>query len=195
MKIVLLLCVAVAMLASIVSAQTTASPQKTAPYVRPTAEKRFKYFVVDTVGPLALAGDAVSAGYLQWAKDPREWGKGWNGYGKRFATTFGVSVVQNTMIYGVDEILKVDSHFYVIGKGSAAKRAENALISGFTARRSNGERTIGVSRLLGTYTANIVAREFWYPRRFNWKHGIRDGTYSLGINAAFNLFREFVLKR
>lgn len=176
------------------AAQTTAATNQ-ASYVRPTAEKRFKRYVNDTVGPFAWVGVAASAGFSTIRNEPDEWGKSAKGFGKRFASTFGKNVIRNTAIYGIDEALKIDSHFYRSTKRDFGSRAGNAIASTFTARTASGKRTVGVSRIVGTYAANVIAAEAWYPPRYNWKDGMKSGTISLGINSLFNLVKEFAFKK
>lgn len=177
-----------------VSAQTSATTNQ-ASYVRPTAEKRFKRYVNDTVGPFSWVGVAASSAISTITNEPEEWGKSAKGFGKRFASTFGKNVIQNTAVYGIDEALKIDSHFYRSKKRDFGSRAGNAIASTFTARTASGKRTVGVSRIVGTYAANVIAAEAWYPPRYNWKDGMKSGTISLGINSVINLFKEFVFKK
>ncbi len=164
-------------------------------YTRPTAKKRFNRYVNSMVGPFALARQVAGAGISTWRNSPEEWGGQWEGFGKRVASNFGKNVIKQTTIYGLDEALKLDSGYYRATGKSTGEKIKNALISPVTARRPNGKRTIGVPRLVGTYTGNIIARETWYPDRYDWKDGVRSGTISLGIGAAFNLFKEFVWKK
>ena len=167
----------------------------TATYTRPNADARFKRYVNSMVGPFSLARQVAGAGIATARNSPEEWGGQWEGFGKRLASNFGKNVIKQTTIYGLDEALKLDSGYYrATGKSTGAK-IKNALISPVTARTPSGRRTIGVPRLVGTYTGNIIARETWYPDRYDWKDGVRSGTISLGIGAAFNLFKEFVWKK
>lgn len=177
-----------------VAAQSAATTNQ-ASYVRPPSDKRLKRYVNDTVGPFAWVGVAASSGVSTIRNEPEEWGKSAKGFGKRFASTFGKNVIRNTAIYGIDEALKIDSHFYRSKKRDVGSRAGNAIASTFTARTASGKRTVGVSRIVGTYTASIIAAEAWYPPRYNWKDGMKSGTISLGANAAFNLVREFIFKK
>lgn len=163
-------------------------------YVRPDAEKRFARFVKDTVGPYSWVGVVAGAGMGTATGSPEGWEKDGRGFGKRVASNFGRSVIRNSVTYGLDEALKLDSHYYKSEKRSVGARVSNAFLSTVTARRPNGKRTIGVPRLVGTYTANIIAAETWYPRGNDWKDGVRSGSISLGVNAMFNLVREFVAK-
>ena len=164
-------------------------------YTRPTAKKRFGRYIKSMVGPFSLARQVAGAGIGTWRNSPEEWGGQWEGFGKRLASGFGKNVIKQTTIYGLDEALELDSAYYrATGKSTGAK-IKNALISPVTARTPSGKRVIGVPRLVGTYTASIVAAETWYPDRYDWKDGVRSGTMSLGVSAAFNLFKEFVWKK
>jgi hypothetical protein len=170
--------------------QTTSSS-----YTRPTAKKRFSRYVNSMVGPFSLARQVAASGIATWRNSPEEWGGQWEGFGKRLASNFGKNVIKQTTIYGLDEALKLDSGYYrATGKSTGAK-IRNALISPVTARTPSGKRTIGIPRIAGTYAGNIIAREAWYPDRYDWKDAMRNGTISLGIGAAFNLFKEFVWKK
>jgi len=171
----------------------TATPQPS--YVRPPAEKRFKRYVNDTVGAVAWIGIVSGAAFSTAFNSPEEWGKSGEGFGRRVASNFGRNVVRNTVMYGLDEAFKLDSGFYLSTERDVGSRVGNAFLSVVTARKANGKRTVGVPRIVGTYTADVVANQFWYPARFDWKDGMKRGGISLGVNAAFNLVREFILKK
>jgi len=172
---------------------TTASGQQnqTNGYVRPDSKARFKRYVNSMFGPMSLGKRAVTSGIGTWRNSPEEWGDNWEGFGRRFASGTGKSIIKNTTMYALEEAGKLDSRFYRSRNKSVGARVGNALISPFTARNEQGKRVFGYPRLIGTYTGSIVAAETWYPARYNWKNGVRSGTMSLGFNAAFNLVKEF----
>lgn len=164
-------------------------------YVRPNAATRRKRFVKSLVGPWALGRMVARAGISTWRNSPEEWGDKWEGFGRRVASNFGKNVIKQTTKFGIDEALKTDSHFYRSKDKGVSARIRNALISPVTARDKNGKRVIGIANLAGTYSSSIIAREAWYPARYDWKDGVKSGTISLAFNAAFNLFKEFVWKK
>jgi hypothetical protein len=164
-------------------------------YVRPNSKTRFNRYVNSMVGPMAIGRRVASAGYATWRNSPEEWGPHWEGFGRRFASGMGKGFIKQTTTYGLDEALKLDSHYYRSKKKDFGSKLTNALLSPVTARNKNGKRVIGVPRLAGTYAAGIIAAETWYPARFDWKDGVKSGTVSLGITAAFNLFKEFIWKK
>lgn len=195
----LTLCLAVAIPIAAQTGAPTPTPTPTptqtpSGYVRPDGPARAKRYAKSMFGAEALGRKVVSAGIGTWRNSPEEWGGQWEGFAKRFASEIGKSVIRNTTQYALDEALRVDSHFYRSTDRSSSARFKNALISPFTARKPSGKRTIGVPRIMGTYTSSVLARETWYPNRYTWKDGLRSGTTSFAFSAAVNLFREFVWK-
>jgi hypothetical protein len=171
-------------------------PTQTQPaYVRPTSKVRMKRYVNGMVGPFALGRQVAQAGISTWRNSPEEWGTKWEGFGRRVASNFGKNAIKQTVKFGLDEALAIDSHFYRSSKKDVGSRLRNALISPFTARNKSGKRVFGVSNIAGTYGANIIAAEAWFPSRYSYKDGLKSGTISLGFNAAFNIFKEFIWKK
>jgi hypothetical protein len=165
------------------------------PYKRPDSKTRFKRYVNGMFGPVALGKTVVSAGYGTWRNSPEEWGDKWEGFGRRVASSLGKSVIKQTTTYGLDEAFKLDSHYYRSEKKDFGSKLSNALLSTVTARNAKGKKVFGFPRIAGTYTSSIIAAEVWYPARYDWKDGVKSGTVSLGLNAAFNVFKEFVWKK
>jgi hypothetical protein len=163
-------------------------------YVRPTGKERFKAYIKSMFGPGALATRAAKSGFYTWTNSPEEWGPTWEGFGRRFASSTGTSIIKNSTMYGLDEVLKVDSRFYRSKKRDIGSRIKNALLTTVTSRRPDGSRTFGIPKIAGTYAASIIAAEAWYPDRYDWKDGLRGGTFSLGFHVGWNLFKEFVHK-
>ena len=162
-------------------------------YVFPTSHERFKRYVKSTIGPLALARTAASAGISQWRDSPEEWGQGAKGYGRRLASGVGQNAIQQTVTYGLDEAMGLDTGFQRSKREGFFPRFKDALIQNVTSRTKSGDRVISVPRFAGVYTGAIVARETWYPDRYNYKDGLRSGTTSLLTGFGINLVREFVI--
>jgi hypothetical protein len=163
-------------------------------YTRPEANDRFKKYIKGTFGPRSLINPIASATFKQFRNSPREWERNSGGFGKRFGDSFARQFISNSITYGLDEALKLDSHFYKSPKRDFKSKFSNAVISAVTARNKEGKRVLGVPKLVGSYSAAIIANETWMPNRFNYKNGLRDGTISIGTRIGFNLLREFILK-
>ena len=163
-------------------------------YVFPTAEERFKRYVKDTVGPMRLLRTGASAGIQQWRDSPEEWGQGAKGYGKRFASGLGRNAIQQTVTYGLDSALGQDTGFQRSKREGFFPRLKDALAQNVTSRTKSGNRVISAPRLVGVYTGSIVAAETWYPERYSYKDGLRQGTTTLLTGFGINVVREFLIK-
>ncbi len=174
----------------------SASPQTLPdPYVFPDAKRRAKNYLISIAGPVALVQYVATPALLTARNSPSEWGGKWDGYGKRVGNVVGKNLIRHTTTYALDEALKVDSKFYRSKDRSVSARLRNSVYSALTARNRNGKRVIGIPRIAGSLLSEVVSSEVWYPRRYDYVHGLKGGAIMVGINAGFNLFREFIYKK
>ena len=176
--------------------QTKQDPSTTTTqdYVFPTADERFKRYVKDTVGPMRLLRTGASAGIQQWRDSPEEWGQGMEGYGKRFASGMGRNAIQQTVVYGLDSALKLDTGFQRSKREGFFPRLKDALLQNVTSRNKSGNRVISAPRFAGIYAGSVIAAETWYPDRYTYKDGLRQGTTTLLTGFGINVVREFLIK-
>jgi len=179
------------------TAQPTPSPSPAATanstYVFPTKGERFKRYINSTVGPFRLARTGVSAGLDQWSDNPEEWGQGMKGYGKRYASGLGRNAIQQTITYGLDSALNLDTGFQRSKRDGFFPRFKDALLQNVTSRTRSGKRVISVPRFVGVYSGAVIASETWYPERYSYKDGLRSGTSTILTGFGINLIREFVI--
>ena len=167
-------------------------PSPTPAYVFPDNKERFKRYVKSSVGPFAVLRIAASAGLQQANDSPEEWEQGMKGYGKRFASGLGRNAIQQTVTYGLDEALDLDTGFEKSKRSGFFPRLKDALLSNITSRTKSGNRVLSAPRFVGVYTGAVVATETWYPERYSYKDGLRQGTGTLLTGFGINLIREFV---
>lgn len=173
--------------------QQTTNQVTNSDYVFPTPRERFNRYVKSTVGPTRLAWTAASAGINQWTDTPEEWGQGAKGYGRRFASSLGENAINQTVTYGLDSAMGLDTGFKRSKREGFFPRLKDALLQNVTSRTKSGDRVISVPRLAGVYTGALISRETWYPERYNYKDGLRSGTKNLLTGFGINLVREFVI--
>ena len=174
------------------SPQASPSPTPTSTYVFPDNKERFRRYVKSTVGPFALARIAASAGIQQANDSPEEWEQGMKGYGKRFASGFARNAIQQTVTYGLDEALDLDTGFQKSTRSGFGPRLKDALLQNITSRTRSGSRVLSAPRLVGVYSGAVIAAETWYPERYSYKDGLRSGTRTLVIGFGINVIREFL---
>jgi len=171
----------------------TATATSNSTYVFPDKGERFKRYVNSTVGPFRLVRTAASAGIDQWSDNPEEWGQGMKGYGKRFASGLGRNAIQQTITYGLDSALTLDTGFQRSKREGFFPRFKDALLENVTSRTRSGKRVISAPRFVGVYSGAVIASETWYPERYSYKDGLRSGTGTLLAGFGINLIREFVV--
>ena len=176
------------------SDQAKAKQTTSQTYTFPTKRERFNRYIRSMVGPFAFVRTAFSAGIEQWNGEPVEWGQGASGYGKHYASSFGRNAIHHTVTYGLDVTMGLDTGFERSKRKGFLPRVKDALAQNMTSRTKTGKRVISVPRLAGAYAGGIIAAETWYPSRYDYKDGLRNGTYSFLSGFGVNLIREFVFR-
>ena len=171
-------------------------------YQRPSEGKKLRNFAFDAFGPYAFIGSAATAGIQQAdtagsshnpAGIPPDWGQGWDSYGARFGSDFGINLVTQTARYTMAEILHEDTIYYRCECTGIFARTKHALISTVTARRGDdGHRVISFSAIAAPYAGTEAAALLWFPNRYDAMDGFRMGNYNLLIQGGLNLALEFI---
>jgi hypothetical protein len=181
--------------AAVDSTQSGANQSPNPAFVFPTKRERFNRYVLSVVGPFSLLSTGISAGINQWRDRPVEWEQGASGYGKRYASEFGRTAIQQTIIYGLDTAMGLDTGFQRSNRKGFFPRMTHALAENITSRTRTGKRVISVPRISGIYASRIISEEAWYPARYGYKDGLRSGTSFLLAGFGINLIREFIIRR
>src|SRR5689334_1061807 len=106
------------------------------PATEPPHAERLGEFVMNTIGPVPLVGEAVGAALSQASNSPKEWGQGWNAYGKRFGSNLAYNGVRQTITFAGSNLLREDTRYFASRSDGFLPRARHALVSTFTARRA-----------------------------------------------------------
>ena len=81
-------------------------------YTRPSETLKIHNYLFDAFGPYPIAGAAVVSGIGQADNSPPEWKQGAAGYGRRFASDFGIAAVTTTTRYGLAQAFRQDTLYY-----------------------------------------------------------------------------------
>ena len=162
-------------------------------YARPTQATKIRNYLFDAFGPYPIVGAALTAGFQQTRDAPRMWGRGAEGYRKRFMSEFGIAAVATTTRYGLSEALKEDALYYRCECKGVLPRLRYAVISTLTARRGeDGHRVFSFAALVAPYAGTMTAVYGWYPRRYGAKDALRMGNYNLLEFMGGNISLEFL---
>jgi hypothetical protein len=162
-------------------------------YQKPTHHQKFTNYLFDAFGPYSIVG-SIGAGTIHQATNaPPDWGQGWQAWGARVGSAYGVDVVTQTARYAFSEILREDTIYYRCECSGIWPRAKHAIISTVTARKGeDGHRVISIPAILAPYAGSETAALLWYPSRFGPKDGFRMGNYNFLDQVGMNLGLEFI---
>jgi hypothetical protein len=156
-----------------------------------TNRDKLRFHVFRAIGNEALAFDIVSAGFDQWRDTPPEWGRGAEGYAKRFGAQAGSKAVREMMGFGMDAVMHKDPRFYRSTKSNVVGRLGDALSQVLIARTDSGKHVFAVSNVSTAFAAGGI-QTLWMPRRqANVGDGLVNGSLFLMGDAARDVFREF----
>lgn len=132
---------------------------------------------------------AFSAGD-QLQNRPAEWGKGWRGYGRRFASNEGEFVIQEGVTEGLAAAMRRPLGYQHCGCRGTMDRIGWALKAAVTDPMPDGSHPLAIPRIAGAY-AGSFAQASWRPGSGNRvQTALWNGTTSLGIGALINLYYE-----
>jgi hypothetical protein len=162
----------------------------------PSEEKgrpeRMSEFLMSTVGPIPLFGEAAGAGIGQWATWPKEWGQGWDAFGKRFGSNLAYNGIRQTVTYGASLALGEDTRYFASRDSGWWARTRHALVSTFTARHADGRDTFSISGTGGVIAASALS-SMWGPASWKGPGNISENAaISFASTAGTNVIREFL---
>jgi hypothetical protein len=177
---------------SAAASMSTSPSQFNLAYTRPTEGSKLRNYLFDGFGPYPVSVAAGTAGVSQIYDSPPEWGQGAAGYGKRFGSDFGISVVTTTTRYALAEAFHENTLYYRCECTGMFRRLRHAVVSTFTSRRGDdGHRVFSFPALVAPYAGAMTAVYSWYPHRYDARDGFRMGNYSLLGYAGANISLEF----
>jgi hypothetical protein len=159
---------------------------------RISLREHFDLYVDDTYTPASLLGPVVGAALTQWTThNPRQWGQGFDGYGRRVASGYGRKVIANTVAFPIAYLDHEDPRYYPSTRKGIWPRARYALIHTFVTRKTTGGEMPFFSRIAGTYAAAFAANA-WYPASSaDTGHALYRGSTAMASSIVYNELREF----
>ena len=161
-------------------------------YTPPTAHQRIMNYLKGTVDPMSFVRSAASAGLGQWRDRPKEWGEGWEAYGKRYLSSYAEHITTATLLYGTSSLFHEDNRYIRSTETGFQPRLRYALESSILARHEDGSRHLSISKISSFLGAALISRS-WQPHS---SRGMRAaGTnfaVSMGVSAGFDVVREFL---
>jgi hypothetical protein len=186
-------------------------PTTTNSYVFPSFRDRRRAYLTDLVGPGVFFSTVIQAaadqaqslkvgypsdGYAASGEHPAhgivpEWGEGFDGYTKRYASRFGMGLVGTTSRYGLGELLHEDVSYHLCRCRGAFPRAYHAISQALIAHTGSGRSVPSLPAIASPFIGAEVATVAWYPARYNASDAIRTSLPLYFGLALKNMFKEF----
>jgi hypothetical protein len=129
-----------------------------------TAGQKFKVVARGSFDPFELGFIGVVTAIDQAENTEPAYGQGAEGYGKRYATNFADTVVENFMVGAVfPSVLRQDPRYYQLGKGSFLHRTRYAISRIFITRSDSGRTQFNYSEIFGSAFAAAISTYAYHP--------------------------------
>src|SRR6266852_1826488 len=99
---------------------------------------KLRIHALRVIMPDKWLGWAAYSGLQQLRNDPREWGQGATGYGRRVASNAGYTAVRNVLGFGLDSTLREDPRYYKSKRTGFKPRTADALRQIFICHTDSG---------------------------------------------------------
>lgn len=156
-----------------------------------TSGQKFK-LAVQYLNPYTFVFVAAEAGINQARNDPREYGQGAEGYGKRYGAGFADGLTDGIFVTGVyPSLLHQDPRYYRLGDGGFSQRAGYALSRIVVTRQDSGRRAFNISEVLGSFSSSALAVTYYPRSQRDFSDVAERAGVQFGFDAGFNLLKEF----
>ena len=174
-------------------AQSFVSPLTSSGYTPPSESDKLHNYLYEAFGPYPLIMSAIVSGYHQARRNPPDWREGLPGYGARYASDFGISVVNVSTRYTLAEAMNQDVYYYRCSCKGVWPRLKHAVASTVIARNQiDGRSVFALPSVVAPYAGPLVATQVWYPPRYGPKDAFRMGNYGLLDFTIGNIGLEFL---
>jgi hypothetical protein len=161
------------------------------------ARQKFQLAWKSVADPTRFASIAIVSGVQYARNDFSGFGRGFEGYGKRYAALYGTSLTATMMSNAIlPSILRQDPRYFYQGTGTAKSRVGYALSRAVLRKGDNGRWQPDYSRIVGGLASGALSN-LYYPKddRRSARLMLGNAAFAIAGAAAGNLFQEFLFKR
>lgn len=127
-----------------------------------TGRQRIEWIVDGVVGPRSLGIGVWSAAWQTEFNSPKEWGRSWGGFGKRYLARESDVALSNTIEAGIGAFWGEEARYVPSHRRGIWPRARFAAKTVFLAQRPDGHLAPAWGRYIGN-TVNNVFENAWLP--------------------------------
>jgi hypothetical protein len=158
-----------------------------------TGNERWKlYFKMNYLSVGSYFAPVVTAMLLDQATgSPRQWGRGFPGFGRRVASRVGSAILQGTFQAPMAFVLHEDVRYISSSRHGFMRRAAHAVLYSFLTYNSQGHTTLNIANLSAYYASTAVSTA-WLPGIQNAaRYTFSNATEQIGLSVPVNVLQEF----
>jgi hypothetical protein len=160
------------------------------------AKQKFQLSFRSIVDPVSFLTTAGTAGLQQYRDSFPAYGRGLEGYAKRYGANLANNVTGVLLSRGVyPSIFHQDPRYFYKGTGSIRSRALYAISAAVIARGDDGRWKPNYSHVLGNFSAAAISNLYYPASDRGASLVLFNGLAATGATAFSNLLREFVFKK
>ncbi len=134
---------------------------------------------------------ALSA-IAQAKNDPKQWGQGWDAYGKRFGASFADNSIGTYMTTAIfPSLLHEDPRYYQLGRGGFRRRAYHAVNRLFVTRTDSGHDRFNYSESIGNAAAAAISNIYHVPEDRTASRNATTFAFLIVYDGLSNGLKEF----
>lgn len=161
-----------------------------------TPHQKFSLALRTMVDPMSFVLTGVTAA-AQQADNLYDWGQGAQGFGKRYAASYGTFLTGDLLgNWLLPTVLHQDPRYFYKGTGSIRSRALYAIASSVICKGDNGHWQPDYSGILGGIAAAGISNAY-YPaaNRSGPRLTFEGAAIGTGVGSIQNLIQEFLIRK
>lgn len=157
-----------------------------------TVAEKFDYRIVQSFGARGFAGAALGAAIGQGLDSPGEWGEGFAGFGKRYASSLGGNLTRQSMEFVLESAFHEDPRYFPSEEKGFKARIKNVLLQTVVARTDSQGHRFAYGRMISAFS-NAQLINTWQPASTgSVGDGFLRGFTTLAGDLGYNFLQEFV---
>src|SRR5713226_39870 len=157
-----------------------------------TSGQKFRLATAGVFDWAAYLFNGVLSAIAQAKNDPKQWGQGWDAYGKRFGASFADNSIGTYMTTALfPSLLREDPRYYQMGKGRFGHRAYHAVNRLFVTRADSGHDRFNYSESVGNAVAAALSNIYHVPDDRNASRNATTFAFLILYDGLSNELKEF----
>ena len=135
--------------------------------------------------------------YNQTFNVPGDWSRSGGGLARRFGSSYGANLIQNTMHESMAAAEGTDPRYFPCACTGLFRRGGHVIKMSFLTYNRNGHLTLDMPQIVSIYGSSMI-QATWYPSHYTaLVQGVQSGHIEAGFIGTEHMFQEFApeLKR